>query len=222
MGLKMVNAHYRNRQGVTKRRSDRRTDKEGTCEPRPLGVGDAAQVAGSITMLRQQGLDHRQQAPDVVARSQLRHHAAIFGVQRHLRMHMVPEQPRSGLVQGDAGLVAGAFDSQNKHVLRLQQPGPLWFANQAIIVRMRAFHETLRKRRESLLFMPTIRVKENEPFEVALRRFKRTVEKTGLLTELRAREFYEKPTTERKRKLAAAVKRHHKRLRSQVLPPRMY
>ena len=37
-----------------------------------------------------------------------------------------------------------------------------------------------------------------------------------------SREFYEKPTTERKRKLAAAVKRHHKRLRSQVLPPRMY
>jgi len=51
--------------------------------------------------------------------------------------------------------------------------------------------------------MPTVRVKENEPFEAALRRFKRTVEKTGLLTELRAREYYEKPTTERKRKLAA-------------------
>ena len=59
--------------------------------------------------------------------------------------------------------------------------------------------------------MPTVRVKENEPFEAALRRFKRTVEKTGLLTELRAREYYEKPTTERKRKLAAAIKRHHKR-----------
>lgn len=48
--------------------------------------------------------------------------------------------------------------------------------------------------------MPAIRVKENEPFEVAMRRFKRAVEKTGLLTELRAREAYEKPTTERKRK----------------------
>jgi small subunit ribosomal protein S21 len=49
-----------------------------------------------------------------------------------------------------------------------------------------------------------------------------TVEKTGLLTELRAREYYEKPTSERKRKLAAAVKRHHKRLRSQMLPQKMY
>ncbi|MCL2589811.1 MAG: 30S ribosomal protein S21 [Betaproteobacteria bacterium] len=70
--------------------------------------------------------------------------------------------------------------------------------------------------------MPGIRVKENEPFEVAIRRFKRTIEKTGVLTELRAREFYEKPTTERKRKLAAAVKRNHKRLRSQMLPPKLY
>src|SRR5262245_48163326 len=70
--------------------------------------------------------------------------------------------------------------------------------------------------------MPTVRVKENEPFEVALRRFKRTVEKTGLLTELRAREYYEKPTQARKRKLAAAIKRHFKRLRSQQLPPKLY
>jgi small subunit ribosomal protein S21 len=69
--------------------------------------------------------------------------------------------------------------------------------------------------------MPTVRVKENEPFEVALRRFKRTVEKTGLLTELRAREYYEKPTQERKRKLAAAIKRHYKRLRNQQLPQKM-
>ncbi|MGL6071864.1 30S ribosomal protein S21 [Craterilacuibacter sp.] len=70
--------------------------------------------------------------------------------------------------------------------------------------------------------MPTVRVKENEPFEVAMRRFKRSVEKTGLLTELRAREFYEKPTTERKRKAAAAVKRHYKRIRSQQLPPKLF
>ncbi len=49
--------------------------------------------------------------------------------------------------------------------------------------------------------MTTIRLKENEPFEVAMRRFKRTIEKTGLLTELRAREFYEKPTAARKGKV---------------------
>lgn len=70
--------------------------------------------------------------------------------------------------------------------------------------------------------MPVVRVKENEPFDVALRRFKRTIEKSGLLTELRSREYYEKPTAERKRKLAAAIKRHHKRLRAQMLPPKLY
>lgn len=76
--------------------------------------------------------------------------------------------------------------------------------------------------RKGVICMPSIRVKENEPFEVAIRRFKRTVEKTGLLTELRAREFYEKPTAERKRKMAAAVKRHHKRIRSMTLPPKLF
>jgi len=55
-----------------------------------------------------------------------------------------------------------------------------------------------------------------------MRRFKRTIEKNGLLTELRAREFYEKPTAERKRKKAAAVKRHFKRLRGQMLPKKFY
>ncbi|MGQ9724074.1 MAG: 30S ribosomal protein S21 [Tepidimonas sp.] len=70
--------------------------------------------------------------------------------------------------------------------------------------------------------MTTIRVKDNEPFDVALRRFKRTIEKLGLLNELRAREFYEKPTAERKRKKAAAIKRHLKRVRLQQLPQRLY
>jgi small subunit ribosomal protein S21 len=76
--------------------------------------------------------------------------------------------------------------------------------------------------RSTELHMTTIRVKENEPFDVALRRFKRTIEKLGLLTDLRAREFYEKPTAERKRKKAAAVKRHFKRVRSMQLPKKLY
>jgi small subunit ribosomal protein S21 len=75
---------------------------------------------------------------------------------------------------------------------------------------------------ETLTSMTTIRVKENEPFDVALRRFKRTIEKLGLLTDLRAREFYEKPTTERKRKKSAAVKRHYKRVRSMQLPKKLF
>ncbi len=60
--------------------------------------------------------------------------------------------------------------------------------------------------------LPQVKVRDNEPFEVALRRFKRSCEKAGVLSEVRRREFYEKPTQERKRKQAAAVKRHAKKV----------
>ena len=64
--------------------------------------------------------------------------------------------------------------------------------------------------------MPSVKVRENEPFEFALRRFKRTCEKAGVLAETRKREYYEKPTQERKRKAAAAVKRHLRRVSRDV------
>ncbi|TDJ34074.1 MAG: 30S ribosomal protein S21 [Gammaproteobacteria bacterium] len=71
--------------------------------------------------------------------------------------------------------------------------------------------------------MPQVKVRENEPFEVALRRFKRSCEKAGILSEVRRREYYEKPTQERKRKQAAAVKRHLRRLaRENAHRQRMY
>jgi small subunit ribosomal protein S21 len=55
--------------------------------------------------------------------------------------------------------------------------------------------------------MTSVRVKDGEFFEGALRRFKKIVEKAGILTELRKREFYEKPSVKRKRKAIAAIKR---------------
>ncbi len=60
--------------------------------------------------------------------------------------------------------------------------------------------------------MPSVKVRDNEYFDAALRRFKRACEKAGVLTELRRREYYEKPTQERKRKKAAAIKRHMKKM----------
>lgn len=71
--------------------------------------------------------------------------------------------------------------------------------------------------------MPIVKVRENEPFDVALRRFKRSCEKAGILAEVRRREFYEKPTSVRKRKRAAAVKRHLKKVsREQARRVRLY
>jgi small subunit ribosomal protein S21 len=60
--------------------------------------------------------------------------------------------------------------------------------------------------------MPSIRVKDNENFEISWRRFKRLVEKAGVLSDLRRHEYYEKPTWKRKRKKASAIKRYQKKL----------
>ena len=60
--------------------------------------------------------------------------------------------------------------------------------------------------------MPAVRIKQDEPFDLILRRFRRSCEKAGVFTESRRREFYEKPTWIRKRKAAAAVKRHQKKV----------
>ena len=65
-------------------------------------------------------------------------------------------------------------------------------------------------------------VKDNENINQALRRFKRKVDDSGILEDLKKKEFYEKPTTERKRKKGAAKSRLKKQLRDQQLPPKMY
>ena len=57
--------------------------------------------------------------------------------------------------------------------------------------------------------MPSVIV-EGDKFDVALRKFKRACEKAAIVPEIRAREFYEKPTEKRKRLMAAAVKRARK------------
>jgi len=63
--------------------------------------------------------------------------------------------------------------------------------------------------------MPSIDIQETGSFDVALRRFKRDCEKAGIPTKLRQIEYYEKPTSKRKRKHAAAVKRYAKKLQKE-------
>ena len=61
--------------------------------------------------------------------------------------------------------------------------------------------------------MTGVRVKENESYENALRRFKKQCEKAGILSEIRKREHYEKPSIKKKKKAAAARKRLLKKMR---------
>lgn len=58
--------------------------------------------------------------------------------------------------------------------------------------------------------MAEIRVKENESLDSALRRFKRSCARSGVLAELRKREHYEKPSVKKKKKSEAARKRKYK------------
>ncbi len=60
------------------------------------------------------------------------------------------------------------------------------------------------------------------PINIALRKFKQKVDDSGILETLRAKMFYEKPTTERKRKKGAAKARWNKKLRDQALPKKMF
>jgi len=55
--------------------------------------------------------------------------------------------------------------------------------------------------------MPGITVNEHEPFEITLRRFKKQCEKAGIISEVRKRQFYEKPSIKKKKKSLAAKKR---------------
>ena len=68
----------------------------------------------------------------------------------------------------------------------------------------------------------SILVRDGENINQALRRFKRKMEEAGTLDVLREKEFYEKPTTKRKRKKGAAKARWNKKLRDQQLPPKLY
>lgn len=65
-------------------------------------------------------------------------------------------------------------------------------------------------------------VKEGEDINRALRRLKNKVEDAGTLKTLQKKEFYEKPTTERKRKKAAGKARYLKKLQKEQLPKKMY
>jgi small subunit ribosomal protein S21 len=62
----------------------------------------------------------------------------------------------------------------------------------------------------------------NDNVEKALRKFKKKVSDSGLLQDLREREFYEKPTTARKKAKAAARRRWKKKLADEQLPKKLY
>jgi small subunit ribosomal protein S21 len=64
--------------------------------------------------------------------------------------------------------------------------------------------------------MPGVKVREGESFEMALKRFKKQCEKAGILSEIRKREHYEKPSVKKKKKMLAARKRMLKKMKKMM------
>ena len=67
-----------------------------------------------------------------------------------------------------------------------------------------------------------VNIKDGDSLEKALRKFKKKVQNSGILNDLREHEFYIKPTTARKLKRSAAKNRWRKQLEAQQLPPRTH
>lgn len=63
---------------------------------------------------------------------------------------------------------------------------------------------------------------KDDNYERAIRKFKKKVNEAGTLQSLRDREFYEKPTTKRKKAVAAAKNRWRKKLAAQALPKKLF
>ena len=83
---------------------------------------------------------------------------------------------------------------------------------------MQGYSRARRGFRKVVIVLPGVRVREGESFEGALRRFKKSCEKAGILSEIRRRQVYEKPSIQRKKKEAAARKRLLKRIRRMGSP----
>jgi small subunit ribosomal protein S21 len=199
MPLQMMHCDRGDAPGVRKTARQRRASKKCANQPRPSGVRDTTQVLRIRAGLRKGASDQRQELADMVAGGQFRHDTPIYAVELDLAEQLMGQKAPLRVQNGGRALVAGGLQSENTHGFclcpkaQLESPALLTIPTAEVS-------------------MPSVRVRENEYFDAALRRFKRACEKAGILTELRRREFYEKPTQERKRKKAAAIKRHMKRI----------
>ena len=113
------------RYGVVDRPNARRPHKHPTArggaghqctdQARPRGIGHAAKLLQTDSGPLDDRLGQGQQITNVVARSQFRHHAAIFRMEFNLAVQYVGEQTALAVIDREAGFIAGAFDSQDYH-----------------------------------------------------------------------------------------------------------
>jgi hypothetical protein len=115
MALQVVHPDDRDPPGVAERSRDAGTDQQRPDQPRPRGIGNPANGLRRDPRIADGRLDHRQQALDVVPRSEFRHHPAMPPVQLDLAEDPVGDEAFLAVVERNRGLVAGGFDAQNQH-----------------------------------------------------------------------------------------------------------
>ena len=113
--FEVMDADRRHAEFVGDPGGDARAHQQRAGEPGAFGIGHCVEVREAHARAREHALGERQGPPDVIARGKLRDDAAVLGVQRRLRVHLVREQPARAVVQGDAGLVAGSLDAEDEH-----------------------------------------------------------------------------------------------------------
>ena len=111
MAFEVVHADGRHGKRETERAGDARAHQERARQARPCGIGDALDRLQATSGLRQRLPRERQDAADVVARSQFGHHPPILGMHGDLGVQRVRQQAARRIVKRHAGFVAGGFDT---------------------------------------------------------------------------------------------------------------
>ena len=115
MTFHVMHAQRRHPPRVGEASAERGADQQRSHQPRTGGIGHRVDVGGSGAGLVQNLPHQRRQPPHVITRGKLRYHASEFGMDGALRVHGMSEQTVRGVVNRNAGLVAGGLDPEDAH-----------------------------------------------------------------------------------------------------------
>ena len=115
MSFEMVNADDGLAERARERARHARSDEQRAGKARALRVGNAIEIVQSQVRLRKNPLGERHDAPNVIARREFGHDAAVRLMHRDLRMERMRQQTARAVVHGNAGFVAGSLEAEDTH-----------------------------------------------------------------------------------------------------------
>ena len=117
VAFEVIHAHQGQAMHVGERFRHRAADEERAHQPRPVGDGDAAEIAQAHPGLAKRARHHGEDVLEVAPRGQLRHHAAIGAVHRVLGGDDLAQHLAAPVEHGGGGLVTGRLDAEYEHVV---------------------------------------------------------------------------------------------------------